>query len=167
MTSTATLTARPTESTSTPETGNGGKTCPSCGREHFAWSATCDTCRYRALPADVRRARERQKWQHRQARIKSGGSRVSRAARRAIRASGLCVYCGALADETDHLWPLSRGGPDSPENLVPCCGRCNRSKGQKLLNEWTEWDRVARGLFFSERVQQEISRLISEESATF
>lgn len=48
-----------------------------------------------------------------------------------------CAYCdkgGPL--EMDHIVPLARGGPHSPENIAPACSKCNRSKGAKLLAEW-------------------------------
>lgn len=49
-----------------------------------------------------------------------------------------CVYCG---DENgpfhlDHLWPVSKGGSDEPNNLVMSCADCNLSKGNKSLREW-------------------------------
>ena len=48
-----------------------------------------------------------------------------------------CRYCGT--DERlgmDHMIPLSRGGSAWPSNLVPCCNRCNRSKGDKTFFEF-------------------------------
>jgi 5-methylcytosine-specific restriction endonuclease McrA len=48
-----------------------------------------------------------------------------------------CVYCGVEDKLTvDHVIPISRGGLDSPENVVPACRSCNCSKGAKLLSEW-------------------------------
>ena len=50
---------------------------------------------------------------------------------------GPCVYCGATGKMTlDHVVPINRGGAHSIGNLVPACGPCNFSKGQKLLIEW-------------------------------
>jgi 5-methylcytosine-specific restriction endonuclease McrA len=54
-----------------------------------------------------------------------------------------CHYCEESASEGnlatgDHVIPLSRGGTDTVENLVPCCKSCNSSKSDKLINqEWT------------------------------
>jgi 5-methylcytosine-specific restriction endonuclease McrA len=46
-----------------------------------------------------------------------------------------CTYCGKrLTKKTltkDHRIPLSRGGSDYASNLVPACGRCNTSKGNR------------------------------------
>lgn len=38
--------------------------------------------------------------------------------------------------EIDHLVPLSRGGHNSPSNIVLACQHCNRSRGAKLPEEW-------------------------------
>lgn len=48
----------------------------------------------------------------------------------------VCTYCPGAATEIDHIWPISRGGSNDPENLTPACGTCNRSKGSKTLAEW-------------------------------
>lgn len=48
-----------------------------------------------------------------------------------------CAYCGADQDiEIDHIIPLSRGGRHEADNLAAACPRCNRSKGNRLLDEW-------------------------------
>src|SRR5207302_9511130 len=52
-----------------------------------------------------------------------------------------CAYCGNKATEWDHLRPLvlkrrPTGFITEIANLVPCCGKCNQSKGNK---EWREW----------------------------
>lgn len=52
---------------------------------------------------------------------------------------GRCYWCGtpvADAFEIDHVVPLSRGGPNEPDNIVVSCTPCNRSKGNKLPEEW-------------------------------
>ncbi len=48
-----------------------------------------------------------------------------------------CLYCGR-ADEPltiDHVHPRSRGGPDTWENLVAACTRCNNRKGDRTPEE--------------------------------
>jgi len=50
--------------------------------------------------------------------------------------SGACIYCGAKAEQIDHVVPLSRGGRHSIGNLAPACGFCNRSKGASFIVEW-------------------------------
>ena len=50
-----------------------------------------------------------------------------------------CAYCRRSAGTVDHVLPRSRGGPDSWENLVACCIRCNNVKGDRTPEEmgWT------------------------------
>jgi len=58
-----------------------------------------------------------------------------------------CVYCGSTETlEWDHIIPISRGGPDTPDNLVRACASCNRSKGSKTPSEFYEgrWDQIPR-----------------------
>jgi hypothetical protein len=52
-----------------------------------------------------------------------------------------CVYCGLPSTDSDHLMPLVRGRQPTGylheiRNLVPCCGRCNQSKGGR---DWKAW----------------------------
>jgi len=46
-----------------------------------------------------------------------------------------CGYCGRFANTIDHIFPKSRGGEDSWENLVACCLKCNNAKSDKTLND--------------------------------
>jgi hypothetical protein len=52
-----------------------------------------------------------------------------------------CAYCGNQSTEWDHLHPLVKnkkptGFITEIRNLVPSCGKCNQSKGNK---DWKEW----------------------------
>ncbi len=52
-----------------------------------------------------------------------------------------CSYCGASASEWDHLRPLVQnkkptGHISEIHNLVPSCGKCNQSKGNKPWRDW-------------------------------
>jgi len=63
------------------------------------------------------------------------------------RDGGYCQYCGKSFPKQeltiDHVVPKSRGGTSIWENVVCCCGKCNRKKGgrtpeqarMKLLNK--------------------------------
>lgn len=52
---------------------------------------------------------------------------------------GHCCYCGrvGLPLHLDHVIPITKGGPSDPWNLALCCRSCNSSKGDRLLEEWT------------------------------
>lgn len=52
-----------------------------------------------------------------------------------------CAYCGDTYTEWDHLRPLVVGKQPTGyiseiHNLVPACGKCNQSKGNKPWREW-------------------------------
>jgi 5-methylcytosine-specific restriction endonuclease McrA len=48
-----------------------------------------------------------------------------------------CAYCGAWTTLTaDHRLPLSRGGTNSIENILPACGTCNSRKGTMSEEEF-------------------------------
>ena len=49
-----------------------------------------------------------------------------------------CAYCGATVEDgaqltLDHVRPHSKGGDNSPHNLVTCCKRCNSARGNRPL----------------------------------
>jgi len=53
----------------------------------------------------------------------------------------VCAYCGDAATEWDHLRPLVEnqrptGYVHEIHNLVPACGKCNQSKGNKHWRTW-------------------------------
>ncbi|TQV65625.1 HNH endonuclease [Exilibacterium tricleocarpae] len=52
-----------------------------------------------------------------------------------------CSYCGSIVSEWDHLRPLvlnkkPTGYISEIHNLVPACGKCNQSKGNR---PWAKW----------------------------
>lgn len=55
--------------------------------------------------------------------------------------NGECAYCGKTPHKgerftRDHLVPVKKGGATVPSNIVPCCAKCNSSKGAE---EWRDW----------------------------
>lgn len=47
-----------------------------------------------------------------------------------------CAYCGEqVALTIDHVVPLSRGGQNTLNNIVPACGKCNRKKYNRTPDE--------------------------------
>ena len=52
-----------------------------------------------------------------------------------------CAYCGDARTEWDHFRPIVKerqptGDITEIANLVPSCGKCNQSKGNKNWREW-------------------------------
>ncbi len=46
-----------------------------------------------------------------------------------------CMRCGTTVDlTTDHVIPISLGGPDREDNLQVLCHNCNSLKGQKIID---------------------------------
>lgn len=81
-----------------------------------------------------------------------------------------CVYCGDTSTEWDHLRPLVEkqrptGYISEIHNLVPACGKCNQSKGNK---NWLVWMRSAARLSPTSRgvtdIDARIERLHTYES---
>ncbi len=50
------------------------------------------------------------------------------------RDGGRCVECGYTGPyiEFDHIWPRSKGGRSTVDNLQLLCGQCNRKKGDRV-----------------------------------
>lgn len=50
-----------------------------------------------------------------------------------------CQYCGKEFDSSeltlDHVYPKSRGGDNSWENLITCCKECNQTKADRTPEE--------------------------------
>ena len=46
----------------------------------------------------------------------------------------LCCLKSSIKLTADHVIPLSRGGSDGIENIQPLCGRCNPSKGTRIID---------------------------------
>lgn len=75
-----------------------------------------------------------------------------------------CAYCGDKATEWDHFHPLivdrkPTGYISEIHNLVPACGKCNQSKGNKDWRKWMNSDAVlspkTRGVLdLSERIER-------------
>lgn len=50
-----------------------------------------------------------------------------------------CKYCGQIGGklECDHIVPISKGGSNKLSNLTTACLKCNRSKRNKNISEWS------------------------------
>lgn len=78
-----------------------------------------------------------------------------------------CAYCGGVASEWDHLRPLVKskkptGYISEIHNLVPSCGKCNQSKGNK---EWRTWMVSAAALSPITRGIQDVAKRIKRLEA--
>lgn len=54
-----------------------------------------------------------------------------------------CIYCRKCAEDgaelsLDHLKCRSNGGSNEADNLVCCCGACNRTRRDTPLKEWAK-----------------------------
>lgn len=48
-----------------------------------------------------------------------------------------CAYCGKKVKLTvEHVIPVNKGGSYIRQNIIPACGTCNRSKGDKDMELW-------------------------------
>ena len=76
-----------------------------------------------------------------------------------------CAYCGAQTTEWDHLRPLvakqePTGFISEIRNLVPSCGKCNQSKGNKYWKDWVTSDaKLSPKRLQVKDLQQRITRL--------
>lgn len=82
-----------------------------------------------------------------------------------MREAIVCAYCGDTSTEWDHLRPLvdkqrPTGHISEIHNLVPACGKCNQSKGNK---NWLTWMRSTARLSPAVRgvvdIEERIARL--------
>ncbi len=50
----------------------------------------------------------------------------------------ICAYCDDAGGpfNIDHIYPLSRGGDNSPSNLCVACASCNAAKRDMTVHEW-------------------------------
>lgn len=66
-----------------------------------------------------------------------GGITTARWKELVVQAGGVCAYCLVSdAKSADHFIPLSAGGIDAPENILPCCISCNSRKGTFQPDVW-------------------------------
>ena len=53
-----------------------------------------------------------------------------------------CIYCGVIGElTTEHILPRSCGGPDTTDNVIRVCKKCNSTKGGKRLYEWIGYEK--------------------------
>ncbi len=52
-----------------------------------------------------------------------------------------CHYCKGPANEADHIIPVSMGGGNEIENLLPCCKSCNSTRQNKTMVRLKYWNK--------------------------
>ena len=56
-----------------------------------------------------------------------------------------CAYCGTTVSlQWEHIVPKSRSGPDTIDNMVLSCAKCNREKATKNPIEWYDSKKIHR-----------------------
>jgi len=56
-----------------------------------------------------------------------------------VQAEQLCAYCGEAENlQWEHIIPRIIGGPDTIDNMVHACARCNMAKGARDPYQWYE-----------------------------
>ena len=77
-----------------------------------------------------------QQWRRQLANKRSASKYVPDAIKAVVhqRDGGCCVECGYTGPyiEFDHIWPRSKGGFTTVDNLQLLCGQCNRKKGNRI-----------------------------------
>lgn len=64
----------------------------------------------------------------------------------ALKGKKYCCYCRRKVSRSkitlDHVYPRAYGGISIPDNLVPCCSRCNRDKTNMTVKQYAKWRRL-------------------------
>ncbi len=78
----------------------------------------------------------KRQWERHQAALRHAeGHLTQRQRRQFIREHPTCLRCGATEDlTTDHVIPVTLGGPDTYANLQVLCRPCNTWKGQQIID---------------------------------
>jgi 5-methylcytosine-specific restriction endonuclease McrA len=57
---------------------------------------------------------------------------------------GDCSYCGKPCEGWDHVVPMSLGGANTMDNIVPCCWPCNADKSNRTPEQWIAGEKTTR-----------------------
>ncbi len=62
-----------------------------------------------------------------------------------MKGRNICGYCKKEKEikkmTLDHMYPQDLGGPTITNNLIPCCKKCNRIKGNLTAKEFREYSK--------------------------
>lgn len=85
----------------------------------------------RAHHRELTRLYDKSRHANKKARIARVPGTINTADVRELLADAICAYCGIAGNLTiDHVIAMSQGGSNTLDNIVPCCGPCNKSKWQ-------------------------------------
>ncbi len=83
-----------------------------------------------------------------------------------------CAYCGDVSTEWDHFMPLVEekkptGYITEINNLVPSCGKCNQSKGNRKWEDWFEsnskWSPKQRNIGNLKKIEENLKKFNKNE----
>ena len=73
-----------------------------------------------------------------------------------------CALCGTKENLTvDHVYPISRGGPNIIGNIIPLCRSCNSKKKDRILTQEYDW---FVGGEIKHKMSKEVYALITKET---
>lgn len=52
----------------------------------------------------------------------------------------ICHYCNGPANTADHIVPVSQGGTNEINNLLPACHNCNSTRQDRTLVRLKYWN---------------------------
>lgn len=52
----------------------------------------------------------------------------------------ICHYCNAPATTADHIVPVSQGGTNEINNLLPACHNCNSTRQDRTMVRLRYWN---------------------------
>ena len=141
----------------------GETACITCGKKARGLVGNCDSCiAAQKVESKLNEVIRGKVWNSNLRAAKFGVmSDVTFDQIKEIFTSGNCAYCGGKTTEIDHVWPMSRGGSNTADNIVPVCFPCNDNKRSRLLTEWWRIDRVHYGIEHSYKVAREWERLVA------
>lgn len=73
-----------------------------------------------------------------------------------------CAYCDKEKKlQQEHFIPLSKDGEYTKNNIIPACGKCNSSKGNKDFFKW-----YSKQEFYSKEREQKILKYLNYDNKT-
>ena len=90
-------------------------------------------------------------------------SSILRENKKLVQNGGFCAYCGTTGSlQWEHIIPKSRGGPDTIDNMVLSCPKCNREKAARNPIEWYDSKTIHRK-HISRIVMGKLLKVVLEE----